>query len=301
MEDVADIRAAANAARAAATTFFGAIPELDPFAEYRDADDADVNWRQLDTSLQTTSITIQRDVTEVARVVLNLVPQSPMLSDADARDVGKWTKSLRAALRLREYSAWDPEVLHDEGTILGVRPSGQSDGTPSEPARAHMIFDRTMERLLDLIDLLDVAPKQIGALDVNPQSTASYEPNTAFIMMAIDARDDALEDLCSEIKNCFQRFGIAAVRADDIEHQDIITEKITERIKKSEFLLADLSTERPSVYYEVGYAHALGRKVILYRRAGSRLHFDLQGYNCPEYRNLTNLRELLKPSFGAHD
>jgi hypothetical protein len=35
-------------------------------------------------------------------------------------------KEMRAALQLRHYRHWDIEVLHDEGMVLGVQPSGQS-------------------------------------------------------------------------------------------------------------------------------------------------------------------------------
>ena len=67
--------------------------------------------------------------------------------------------------------------------------------------------------------------------------------------------------------------------------------EIIEKIKSSEFLFADLTGARPSVYYEVGFAHAISKRVILYRRVGEKIHFDLAGYNCPEYTNLSDLEK----------
>ena len=112
-------------------------------------------------------------------------------------------------------------------------------------------------------------------------------------MMWMDAAQPALLDVMDAVKSTFARFDIRAVRADDIEHEGLISDRVLNEIRTSEFLFADLTGTRPNVYYEIGYAHALSKRVILFRQAGTGLHFDLAGYNCPEYTGLRDLREKL--------
>jgi hypothetical protein len=60
------------------------------------------------------------------------------------------------------------------------------------------------------------------------------------------------------------------------EHNAVIDDMIVAGIRSSEFVVADLTGHRPSVYYEAGFAFGLKREVILTVRADQLkdVHFD---------------------------
>jgi len=91
-------------------------------------------------------------------------------------------------------------------------------------------------------------------------------------MMWMDNTKPELLDVSDTIKSVLRNLGSKQHVLMRIEHADLITKRILEEIRTSEFLCADLTGERPSVYYEVGYAHAIGKRVILYRKKDTRIH-----------------------------
>ena len=257
--------------------------------------DRDYFWDELPEQLREEAEGLVKRLLELAGSIADAVRNAPLASEADQRDVMTGTKAMRAAILLRRFQSWTTDVIHDEGTVLGVQPAGQSDDVPSAPEEAMRSFASWKEKINDILDLVSaVRGRGIVGSDVFPTAHALYRPGTAFIMMSMDKSRPELIDVADTVKQVFGQFEIRAVLADDIEHEDLITKRILDEIENAEFLFADLTGERPNVYYEVGYAHALKRPVILYRKAGTGLHFDLAGYNCPEYDNLRDLRAKLR-------
>jgi hypothetical protein len=125
------------------------------------------------------------------------------------------------------------------------------------------------------------------------------KPSTAFVLMSMNAADPALEGIHEAIKDACARFGIQAFRADELEHQGKITDRVIHEILTCEHLIADLTGERQNVYYEVGFAHAVGKSPILFRRKGTKLHFDLAGHNVPEYVDAAELNDFLYRRLGS--
>lgn len=251
-------------------------------------------WRHLSDANREAADDISRSVVGLAHLVAPAIQRSALLTETDERVAGFALKGMRAALRLMRFVYHEMEVLNDEDRVLGIRPPSEHEVSVT-PVEAQEIFKTFSLSLMDRLELAD--PQEIGVHDrgvvVRKPIPAGWRPGTAFIMMWMSKEIPALVDVVNTVKACFKEFGIEAVRSDDIEHEDVITERILNEIRTAEFLFADLSGERPSVYYEVGYAQALERRVMLYRKTGTPIHFDLAAYNCPEYSNLTELKTML--------
>ena len=111
--------------------------------------------------------------------------------------------------------------------------------------------------------------------------SAEIERPKAFIVMQFSSPYN--EVYSHVIKNVCDRdeFKIEAVRADEIYGPGIIIKDVIDRIAKSQVVIADISPDNPNVYFEVGYALALGKPIILLaqrRKPGEPLPFDLSAF-----------------------
>jgi len=249
-------------------------------------------WTQLPEAMQNRALALIDQALPLCAALSDGARASALTGTEDIHDVKVAAKAIRSALRLRKFQYRRADVIHDEGTVLGFQPAEQSESTSVPPLRALDEFRTAVSDLNAVLRLIEAAPPA-RSQEVQSPIAARYRTGTAFIMMWMDPKHPDLADVADTVRSVFRSFGIRAVRADDIEHEGVISERVLNEIRTTEFLFADLTGTRPNVYYEVGFAHALDKRVLLFRKSGTAIHFDLAAYNCPEYENLRDLRDKL--------
>ena len=129
-------------------------------------------------------------------------------------------------------------------------------------------------------------------------SPEACEPGLVFLIMPLNGGEyDRVFDV---YRSECTRLGLHAVRADSVPDSGFILKFIVEMIEKAEFIICDLSLERPNVYYELGYAHGVGNpanRIFLTATAATRLHFDIAPLRVHFYEDTKALRQLVRTEF----
>lgn len=113
------------------------------------------------------------------------------------------------------------------------------------------------------------------------------------IFREYDERFETIEGVISDA-------GGIAIRIDKEHALEDLVGRIKKEIRGSQFVVADLTDERPSCYFEAGYAEALGKSVIYVAskqsvaKPGTKttIHFDIH-MNMNYFSNHTELGEKL--------
>lgn len=89
---------------------------------------------------------------------------------------------------------------------------------------------------------------------------------------------EVLKVVCDE-------FGLITERSDESYRPGLIISDIVNQIQEARVVIADVSSLNPNVFYEVGYAHALGKPNILLAQKDTKLPFDISGSRHILYEN----------------
>lgn len=97
------------------------------------------------------------------------------------------------------------------------------------------------------------------------------------------------------IEPAIREAGYEPLRVDKIHHNAKICDRIVAEIRRARFVVADVTLQRPGVYFEAGFAMALGLPVIWCCRKDnlSEVHFDTRQYNHIVWEQPTDLRQQL--------
>jgi hypothetical protein len=139
--------------------------------------------------------------------------------------------------------------------------------------------------------------------DLASEATGEGSSDQAFVAMWFDASMSGAYEFGIEaaVREC----GYRPLRIDQKEHVNKIDDEIIGEIRRSRFIVADFTSEkdkpRGGVYFEAGYALALGKPVIWCCRQDmiNSVHFDTRQFNHIVWSEPVELRTKLKNRIGA--
>lgn len=97
-----------------------------------------------------------------------------------------------------------------------------------------------------------------------------------FVLMPFDPAFNDIYEF--GIKGACSDVGLYCERVDEQIFLGSMLERIYSQISRADLLVADMTGKNPNVFYEVGYAHALGKNVVLLTSIAQDIPFDLKHF-----------------------
>lgn len=129
------------------------------------------------------------------------------------------------------------------------------------------------------------------AKDVVDLAVRLVTPRSVFTIMSFNRK---FRDVYATYRDVCRRFEFDAEQTGESQSLERIIPRVETGIRRSAFIIADVSEGSPNVFYEVGFARALGKDVIMTAQKGTRLPFDLGDVPTIFWEDQTDLRESLE-------
>src|SRR5437773_304891 len=114
----------------------------------------------------------------------------------------------------------------------------------------------------------------------------------AFVIMPFDREFNSIYEKLIRVP--LTEIGYEVLRADSELDQQNILRAIVRGITTADLLIADLTTNNPNVFYELGLAHGLHIPTVLIAQSISDVPFDLRSYSIHIYDTHFNKIDDLK-------
>ena len=102
--------------------------------------------------------------------------------------------------------------------------------------------------------------------------------NKPFVFVLMPFSTEFTDLYLNGIKPACESVGVDCERVDEKLLTESILERIYSHIRQADLIVAEMTNLNPNVFYEVGYAHALYKQVILLIRDAGDIPFDLKHY-----------------------
>jgi hypothetical protein len=135
-----------------------------------------------------------------------------------------------------------------------------------------------------------------------PQSLPPSQQIDVFVLMPFKAKLEAIYS--KHIKKMAQELGLSILRADEIYSPKPFMEKVWDGICSAQIVLADCTEKNPNVFYEIGMAHTVGKKVVFITRSDKDIPSDIKHFDHIHYhynpQGVDALIDKLRAFLAAH-
>jgi nucleoside 2-deoxyribosyltransferase len=125
--------------------------------------------------------------------------------------------------------------------------------------------------------------------------TIGQNKSKPIVLVLMPFSDDFKDIYESGIKSACKDMGVVVERVDEQIYDQSMLRQIYDQIYRADIIVADMTGRNPNVFYEVGYAHALQKRVILLTQHSQDIPFNLKHYQHLIYEGDSHLlRQQLK-------
>ena len=192
-------------------------------------------------------------------------------------------------LRYADFSASYDNALNE--IIRSIEPTSD---TSAQVSPYELLKSKDFVKVLaeEVAKVINVGPEGTRAEDISDEDD---DPTLVFVIMSFKPEMDPIFE---GIRAAGLEYGLRAERVKDVQGDYKVTSKILNMIERAKLVVADLTYERPNVYFELGYARGIGKTVITVVREGTKVHFDVQDWAYVEYNDSRVLEDKLRKRFA---